>query len=119
MKSSIVTKLQKLADRYEELKQLLSHPEVTGDLNRFRDLSKEYAQLESMVQLFYQYQNDLEQLKETQLLLEDPEMQQLAKLEIKAIEEKIDNAENTLQLTLLPKDPHDNNNIFLEIRAGA
>lgn len=120
MKQSIQVKLQTLANRYEELKNLLSEPEVTNDLNRYRDLSKEYAQIENYAQSFYQHQTYLKQLQELKLLLneEDPELQQLAKQEIKLVEEKISHLEEELLLALLPKDPHDDNNIFLEIRAG-
>lgn len=120
MKPSIQTKLQSLANRYEELKNLLSDSQVTSDLNRFRDLSKEYAQIESVVQMFLQYQDYLQQLNEANVLLEeeDPELQQLAKQEIKQIEESLIKIEDALLIALLPRDPHDNNNIFLEIRAG-
>jgi peptide chain release factor 1 len=120
MKPSIQTKLQNLTNRYEELKELLSDPKVTNDINRYRDLSKEYAQIEPHVQAFRQYQDYLKQLEESNALLEeeDPELQQLAKQEIKSIEEKMAKLEEDLLVALIPKDPHDENNIFLEIRAG-
>ena len=120
MKPAIETKLKTINDRYEELKQLLSDPTVTNDLNRYRDLSKEYAQHEPIVQMYQRYLQCLMQREEAELLLseDDAEMQQLAKQEIKQIEESIASLENELLLVLLPKDPHDNNNIFLEIRAG-
>lgn len=120
MKPSIQTKLQTLANRYEELKGFLSDPEVTNDLNRYRDLSKEYAQIEPHVQMYFRYQDYLKQLDEAKVLLEenDAEMQQLAKQEIKQVEEGINKLEEELLMMLLPKDPHDDNNIFLEIRAG-
>jgi peptide chain release factor 1 len=120
MKPSIEKKLKNLSNRYQELKELLSDPKITNDLNRYRALSKEYSQLEPVVQAFQQHQDDLKQLEEVKVLLkdEDPELQQLAKQEIKRIEENMLRIEEELQLALLPKDPHDNNNIFLEIRAG-
>ena|SRR3990167_5002340 len=120
MKLSVQTKLQNLSNRYEELKQLLADPKLTQDLNRFRDLSKEYSQIEPFVKSYVQYQDFLKQLEEAKLLLqeEDIELQQLAKQEIKQIEENSTQLEAELLLALLPKDPHDNNNIFLEIRAG-
>lgn len=120
MKPSIEAKLQSLAKRYDELKDMLSDPEVTNDLNRYRDLSKEYAQIEPHVQSFHRYQGFLKQLEDAQALLQedDAEMQQLAKQEIKQVEEGINELEAGLLLALLPKDPHDDNNIFLEIRAG-
>jgi peptide chain release factor 1 len=120
MKLAIQTKLQNMTDRYEELKELLSDSKATHDLNRYRDLSKEYAQLEPMVQLFLRYRNYELELKDAKLFLEenDAEMQQLAKQEIKQVEENLASIEAELLICLLPTDPHDDNNIFLEIRAG-
>jgi peptide chain release factor 1 len=120
MKPSIQTKLQNLTNRYEELKNLLSDPKVTSDMNRYRDLSKEYAQIEPHVQMYERHQHFLKELNEAKIMLgeNDPELQQLAKQEIKQIEEDIASLEEELLLVLLPKDPHDDNNIFLEIRAG-
>lgn len=120
MKLSIQTKLENLTHRYEELKNLLSDSKVTNDLNRYRDLSKEYSQLEPLVESFLLYRQFQAQLQDAKLLLneEDDELQQLAKQEIKQIDESIIKLEDELQLALLPKDPHDENNIFLEIRAG-
>ncbi|MBX3708615.1 MAG: peptide chain release factor 1 [Gammaproteobacteria bacterium] len=120
MRPSIQAKLQNLVGRYDELKKLLSDSNVTNDLNRYRDLSKEYAQIEPHVQAFLQYQDYLKQLEDSKMLLEesDLELQQLAKQEVKSIEEKIITLEENLLVALIPKDPHDENNIFLEIRAG-
>lgn len=120
MKPSIEAKLQNLTRRYEELKALLSDPEVTNDLNRYRDLSKEYSQVEPHARSYFHYQEYLKQLTEARALLEedDAEMQQLAKQEIKQVEESINQLEEELLIALLPTDPHDDNNIFLEIRAG-
>jgi peptide chain release factor 1 len=120
MKPSIQTKLNTIVTRYEELKKILSDSSVTEDLNRYRDLSKEFAQIEPYVQMFLQYEDCLKQLEEAKLLLEenDAELQQLAKQEVKAIEEKMVQLESDLLEALLPKDPHDEYNIFLEVRAG-
>lgn len=120
MKPSIETKIQHLAARYEELKNLLADPDVTNDLNRYRDLSKEFSQIEEHAKAYYHYQDLLKQLEESKLLMdeEDIEIQQMAKQEVKAIEEQIASLEESLLIALLPKDPHDENNIFLEIRAG-
>tara|TARA_R110000868_G_scaffold133035_2_gene344436 strand:- start:1060 stop:2130 length:1071 start_codon:yes stop_codon:yes gene_type:complete len=114
------TKLQHLAARYEELKTLLSDPDVTNDMNRYRDLSKEYAQIEPIIERFSAHEASAKQLEEAKQLAEesDAEMRQLAYLEVKEIEEKMVTLEEELLLTLLPTDPHDDNNIFLEIRAG-
>src|SRR5579883_1128893 len=120
MKPSIQTKLQRLSSRYDELKQMLSDPNVTDDINRYRDLTKEYSHLEPFVQMFVQHQDNEKQLAEAKVLLEekDPELQQLAKQEIKQIEEMQTGLEDKLLVALLPRDPNDDNNIFLEIRAG-
>lgn len=121
MKPSMQAKLQNLTARYEELKSLLSDPDVTNDINRYRDLSKEYAQHEPVVQMYARYQGYLKHLEEVKLLLDDSDadMRQMAQQEMKELDENIVKLEDELLLTLLPKDPHDENNIFLEIRAGA
>lgn len=121
MKKSMRTRLQKTSDRYEELKQLLSDPEVTNDMNRYRDLSKEYAQMEPVILKYHEYQALEQQVADAGQLLEedDAEMQQLAKQEIKEANEAMPALEEELLIMLLPKDPHDENNIFLEIRGGA
>lgn len=120
MKPAIITKLQNTTNRHEELKQLLSDPKVTDDMNRYRDLSREYSQLEPAVLMYQRYQEYVKQLEEANALLgeDDAELQQMAKQEIKHIEENINQLEAELLIMLLPKDPHDDNNIFLEIRAG-
>lgn len=121
MKPSMQTKLSVMTARYEELKTLLSDAGVTDDINRYRDLSKEYAQIEPVIQMYERYQASQKHLEEAKVLQEegDVEMQQLARQEIKELEEVMVKLEEDLLLTLLPKDPADENNIFLEIRAGA
>lgn len=120
MKPSLEKKLQKSIARYEELKNLLADPDVTKDMNRYRDLSKEYAQLEPLALAQLQLQNLQQQQADAELLLaeDDLDMQQLAKAEIKQVEETLQALEEQLLIMLLPKDSNDNNNIFLEIRAG-
>ncbi len=121
MKPVLLKKLTSLSERYRELATLLSDPKAADDMNRFRDLSKEYAQLEPIVEGFARYQAFCKEIEDIRLLLEDAdaEMQSLAKQEIKVAEEQKEKMEQELQVYLLPTDPHDNNNIFLEIRAGA
>lgn len=120
MKPSMQTKLQSLVERYESLKVQLADPAVVDDLNRYRELSKEYSQLTPLVDKFNSYQQAARELADANIMLEenDPELQQLARQEIKQIEEQILTLEDDLLIALLPKDPHDDNNIFLEIRAG-
>src|SRR5690348_1779585 len=121
MKPSIQKKLQTLAERHEELGMMLSDPDVIQQQNRFREYSKEYAQLSPIVASFNRYLACVKSIDEAKELLAGPdaEMQQLAKQEIKISEEELTKLEAELQVLLLPRDPHDNSNIFLEIRAGA
>jgi peptide chain release factor 1 len=121
MKPSINKKLQGLTERYEEVSALLSDPGVIGDQNRFRELSKEYAQLGPVVDLYKRHESFTQDLTDAKELLNEPdaEMQALAKIEMKHAEEQLEKLEQELQVLLLPRDPHDDSNIFLEIRAGA
>ncbi|MBA3662483.1 MAG: peptide chain release factor 1 [Gammaproteobacteria bacterium] len=120
MKPSLEVKLKSIVNRYEEVKIFLSDESVTKDLNRYRDLSKEYSQLEPYVGNFNRHQQYAKELEEAKMLLAegDPEVIQMAKQEIQDIETNIQELEAQLLLALLPNDPYDNNNIFLEIRAG-
>lgn len=121
MKLSIQNKLQTLAERHEELRALLSDPEVINQQNRFREYSKEYSQLGPIASAFNRHQACVKSIEEAKELLNesDAEMQQLAKQELKTSEEELTKLEAELQVLLLPRDPHDDSNIFLEIRAGA
>jgi peptide chain release factor 1 len=121
MKLSIQKKLQALAERHEELSALLSDSEVISKQNTFREYSKEYAQIEPVVNIFKSYQITTQNIENAQQLLNepDPEMQQLARQDLKESEEEAERLTAQLQILLLPRDPHDDSNIFLEIRAGA
>ena len=120
MKESIKNKLANLADRYEEIGHLLSDPETINNQNRFRDLSKEYSQIEPAVKCYQEYEVALESQKNAQELSkdEDPSMRALAEEELQIAKEKMEQLEKELQILLLPTDPNDHKNIFLEIRAG-
>lgn len=120
MKASIQLKLEGLSDRFEEITGLLAEPDVIGNQNQFRELSQEYGQLEPVTQAFAAYnqcQGDLEAASEM-LKESDPEMKEMAAEEIGDLKKQIEQLEADLQLHLLPKDPNDNSNVFLEIRAG-
>ncbi len=121
MKPSIEKKLQSLTERHEELGALLSDPDVINQQNLFRDYSKEYSQLEPVVAVFKRYQTSMSNLSGAKELLKesDPEMQQMVQQELKDTEEQLTQLEKELQILLLPRDPHDDSNIFLEVRAGA
>jgi len=121
MKDALERKLHGMIKRHQELATILSDHTIADDLNRYRELSKEYAQLEPAVLGFARYETYDKEIEEIKTLLEDAdlEMQQLARLELKEAEENKVAAEQALEVLLLPTDPYDNNNIFLEIRAGA
>lgn len=120
MKASIRSKLENLLDRYEEIGALLSDPEVIGDQDRFRKLSQEYAEIEPVVAAYGQYRQVNDDLDEARLMLgeDDAEMRAMAEEEIAWGEERLDALEAELQTLLLPRDPNDSHNVFLEIRAG-
>lgn len=120
MKPSIEAKLTALAERHEEIGILLSEPSATQNQTRFRDLSKEYADLQLLVETFREYQQKLQQKNQLQSLFadEDPEMRAMAEDEATEIEKQIEKLEKELQIFLLPRDPDDDKNVFLEVRAG-
>ena len=121
MKESVVRKLEHLVERFEEVQALLGDPGVIGDQDKFRNLSKEFSQLEDVVAGFNAYQQAQENLASAQEMLneDDAEMREMAQEEMKEAKAEIERLETELQVLLLPKDPNDDNNCFLEIRAGA
>ncbi len=121
MKASILTKLETLVERYEEVQYLLGDPGVIGDQEKFRALSKEYSQLEEVTKCFQSYQQAREDLAAAEEMAneDDEEMREMAQEEINAAKESIETLTDELQILLLPKDPNDERNCFLEIRAGA
>ena len=120
MKASILSKLDHLAERYEEVGALLSDGDIISDQNRFRSLSKEYAELEPLVQHYAKYRIALDNIEQAKLLLKDadPDMRDMAQEEMRSGEEERELLALDLQKLLLPKDPKDAKNVFLEIRAG-
>ncbi|WP_257288462.1 peptide chain release factor 1 [Endozoicomonas sp. SESOKO2] len=116
--ASLSTKLETLLERFEELSALLSDPLVIGNQDQFRKLSREYAELEPVVNAYREYDQIQKDLEDAQAMKDDPEMTDLAEEEIQSCEEKLPTLAQELKLLLLPKDPRDNNNTFLEIRAG-
>ncbi len=120
MKDSILNKLNNLIDRYQEIAGLLADPDVIADQNQFRDLSMEYAQLEPVVTCYQDYSVAKDDLTSANEMLNDsdPEIREMAVEEKASAAAQLDHLEIALQKLLLPKDPHENSNIFLEIRAG-
>ncbi|BCL53503.1 peptide chain release factor 1 [Francisella tularensis subsp. holarctica FSC022] len=120
MKDSIKAKLQSLIERHEEVSALLSEAGIISDQNKFRDLSKEYSHLEPIVKAFKEYTQALEDKQAAYEMLneKDAELVEMAKEELKLANEAIEKLESELQIFLLPRDPNDDANVFLEIRAG-
>jgi len=117
---SMMAKLESLRDRFEEVAALLSDAEVMSDRERFTALSKEYAEIEPVVGCYQRAaQLELDITDNEQLLEEDdPEMRELAQQDIADCKAQLENLTDELQTLLLPKDPNDQSNVFLEIRAG-
>ncbi len=120
MNPSMLAKLEQLAARHEEVGALLAEPDIIGDNDRFRALSQEYAQLEPVAQGFRAYRQVLDDLTAAREMASDrdPELRALAQDELLDAETRRATQERALQLLLLPRDPHDAGNLFLEIRAG-
>jgi peptide chain release factor 1 len=120
MKNSIRIKLENLTDRLQELGALLADSDIIVNQNKFRDLSKEYAEIQPIVDCFQKYGTNLEAITAAKEMLhdEDKEMRTLAEEELAHAQVKNERLEQELQSLLLPKDPDDESNTFLEIRAG-
>lgn len=120
MKASILEKLDRLKERYEEVSALLSEADIISNQNKFRDLSKEFAELEPVVIGYRNYLQLLDNIEEAKQLIADgdPEMKEMAEEELRDCQGQIEPTELELQKLLLPKDPNDEKNCYLEIRAG-
>jgi peptide chain release factor 1 len=118
MKPSISTKLTQLALRLEELNALLASQDVTSDMSNYRRLTREHAEISPVVELYRAYRSAEGDLRTAQELAEDPEARDFAEEEIRSTRERLSTLESELQKQLLPKDPNDERNTFLEIRAG-
>ena len=118
MKDTFRIKLEQLSRRLVEVESLLSDPSVTNDMNRYRALSRERSDIEPISALFAQFQAREADAVGAQEMLADPEMRDMAQEEIDTAKADIERIEKELTLARLPKDPADERNIFLEIRAG-
>ena len=120
MKDSIRTKLENTRDRFEEISGLLAEQDVIADQNRFRELSREYARLEPIMGLFRQYETIVDDLGAAEEMANDsdPELRKMGQEEIASLADTRDSLELALQKSLIPPDPHDDSDVFLEIRAG-
>jgi len=120
MKESIRNRLETVNERYQELEALLSDADIINDQQRFRSLSKEYARIEPVVHCYRQYHSTLDDLTAAEEMLQDNDrdVRAMAAEELQQVRQQQQQLEQELQLLLLPKDPHDDASIFLEIRAG-
>lgn len=121
MKASVYQKLEGLVERFEEVQALLSDPETIADQDKFKALSKEFSQLEEVTKAFNDYKTAEDDLATSEEMLkdDDPDMREMAQEEYKAAKQAVEDLAGDLQILLLPKDPNDDNNCFVEIRAGA
>ncbi|MEB3429391.1 peptide chain release factor 1 [Citroniella saccharovorans] len=118
----MLDKLKIIEDRYEELEKLISDPETMKDMDKFQKLCKEHADLEDIVKVARSYSKNIEILNEDKELLgttDEEEMRELLKEDIAEKEKNIEKQEEEIKILLLPKDPNDEKNVIVEIRAGA
>jgi len=118
MTPSIRRKLEALAERHQEIGLLLSQPDVLADNTRFRELSQEYAQLEPIAASLREHDKAGHELAESRAMLADPELREMASDDVARLEQRLRDLDGELQLLLLPTDPRDEANLYLEVRAG-
>ncbi len=117
----LLKKLEAINYRFIEVGTLIVDPDIISDMDRYVKLSKEYRDLEEIVSVYKQYKDVLDNLKNTKELLsteQDPEMREMAKMEIDELENKRPDLEEQIKILLIPKDPEDNKNAIMELRAG-
>ncbi len=120
MKSSIRNRLEIIRDRFEEVSGLLSDPDIISDQNQFRDLSREYSKLEPVVGMFRQYESMGEDIVAAEEMSndDDDDIRKMGKEELATLTEGRDELILKLQKSLIPPDPRDDSNVYLEVRAG-
>lgn len=118
MKPSMITKLANLSERLDEIDRLMSSEGITNDMDNYRKLTREHAEITPIVEQYRAFVQAEADIQEAQDMLSDPDMKAFAQEEIEAGKTKLETIESALQTLLLPKDPNDEKNIFLEIRAG-
>jgi len=118
MKPSMIRKLATLSDRLEELNRLMSSEGVTNNMDNYRKITQEHAEITPIVAQYHVFEQTEADMVEAQKMLSDPDMKEFAQEEIEAGKAKLEQVESALQKLLLPKDPNDDKNLFLEIRAG-
>ena len=112
------SKLQSFINRYEEINNLLISPDITNDIKRMTDLSKEQSSIQPIVTKAKEYIQVINDIEENKMLLDDDELGELAKEELKTLEVRKPELEEEIKILMIPKDPNDDKNIYLELRAG-
>lgn len=119
----MLDRLQSLEDRYHQLNEWLSDPEVISDANKLKEYSKEQSDLQEVVQVYREYKEVITQLDDAKVMLDetgdDAEMQEMVRLEIEELSQRQEALEEQLKILLIPKDPNDDKNVFVEIRGAA
>ncbi|WP_404455755.1 peptide chain release factor 1 [Oceanobacillus kapialis] len=118
----MLDRLQTLENRYDKLNEMLSDPEIINDTAKLREYSKEQAGLEDVVQAYREYKDITSQLQDAKEMMEDnldSDMQEMVKMEITELQESKEELEERMKILLLPKDPNDDKNVFMEIRGAA
>ena len=115
----MIERLEATLKRYEDLEQELTKPEVLSDINKTRQYSKEMADLEDIVNCYKKYKKLLENIEDTKEMTKDPELGEMAKEELKTLEEEKVQLDGELEVLLIPKDPNDSKNVIMEIRGAA
>lgn len=118
MKPSILQKLANLGERLDELNRLMSTEDITNDMDNYLKITREHAEITPIVEQYHRYTQTQADIKEAQNMLNDPEMKAFAQEEIEEGKERLEAIELDLQKLLIPKDPNDDKNVILEIRAG-
>lgn len=112
-------KLEAVEKKYEDLTQKISNPEIIANQTDWQRYMKEHAEIQEIVEKYREYKKVKQQLEEAKQMLDDPELKELAQIELEEAKEKLPKLEEELKFLLIPKDPNDDKNIICEIRAGA
>lgn len=119
--SSLLHKLEEIYNRWEDVGQLIVDPEIISDMKRYVKLNKEYKDLEPLVEAYKSYRNVVENIQSSKEILssdEDPELKEMARMELDELEPQKEEMEEEIKVLLIPKDPEDDKNVIVEIRAG-
>lgn len=120
--SSLIEKLLSIKDRWKEVGQLIVDPDIIADMDRYVKLNKEYSDLKVIVDAYEEYQNVLDNIQSSEEILsteKDEEFREMAKAELDELKSKVEPLEEEIKIMLIPKDPDDDKNVIIEIRAGA